>query len=189
MKFLSNTWQKLSSMSTGKKVYAGMWALTGALMISLIGMFVGLNDKYKLSTPKDQTGWTVKAVNAEAGVSFPKYDQYSVQVIKTGDVVDVTGATQKLVKDAYVSLDKAKLVEDFKIWFDQSKPQFTGSTKDSKALYEVDKWETVLTNEAKDAVNATAAVGALFGAALIGTVFTTVGVSMHEKRKRTGGKK
>lgn len=172
-------------MSLGKKIYAVLWAVTGGLLIALIVMFVSLNNTYgKTTPPKD--GWTVKAINAKEGANYTA----PVVKLKAAAAEDIKDAFGKVVvpkgtaADATVTTADALRVEAFKEYFVFEKQPVNTVATD---IYDLDKWDATKTGSAKEATNATATVGALFGISLVGTIFTTVGVSVYEKRK--GGRK
>lgn len=175
-------------MSLGKKIYASLWAVTGALLVALIVMFVSLNDKYnKTIAPKD--GWSIKIVGSASDKGLPSYGEYKVTALKDAEAgmkfSDGTDATFK--KGDKVDLTTAKKVEEIRVYFDMDHYTSSTETTPAAALYATDEWKATPTSTEKNAINATATVGALFGVSLIGTVFTTVGVSMYEKKR--GGKK
>lgn len=276
-------------MSLGKKIYAGLWAITGGLLIALIAMFVGLNTTFQDKTPP-KDGWTTKAVGKTDNIKFqgdaaynvmatPTFDkdgnlelasvfkfdtlkqaatkhdfrnEYNANVFLVGALpanateaakeshfaiyvkavrgaqkdtfveltADVKGAPlnnlvnkkgdattaslkefaltdvkivdEVALKEIHVTADGKKTVaKDDKDAYPTGSRLATANddvVASIAALYDIDEWKDVITTKNAHAQNTTAAIGALFGIALVGTVFTTVGVSAYEKRRRGGNK-
>lgn len=183
-------------MSLGKKIYTAIWAVTGGLLIALIAMFVALNNEYAQKQPatkgysvtakvdlgKDASG---KAIALEDAI---KTDKATLKVALTDKLVGVDGKEilpASSAVDTKVSVEAALKDADFAKHFNFETVTVKGETIYKYALGDL---AMELTPKSASATNATATVGGLFLAGLMGSIFTTVGVSIKEKRSKGGSK-
>lgn len=113
-KSISSTGNSIKMMPKGKKIYAGLWVVTGILLASLIGVFVGFADT---SSVKDTTNAQWKIDQELVPASELKFvDKGQVGKIEAGEVtlgdkdvtslvingqkVDLTTVTQQQINDA-----------------------------------------------------------------------------------------
>lgn len=182
-------WNKWNQLSIGKKIYSILWAFTGGLIITLIIMFVSLNSTYGLKNPP-KDGWTVVAAEAKPGMNFPSEDQIKVKTkIEIEDGIfdefnhRVVPAGTPAGTEFYFSA--ARKVEAFNEYFVFVTIKVG---EEDVTPYKLGLWDATATPKAKTAINATATIGAIFGVALVSTIFTTVIVSVKEKKTKGGSK-
>ena len=184
MKLFSNFNQK----STLTKIYIWLWSLTGAIIVSIIIMFISLNKTYSETSGKNvysvsisQDGLAQEEKSQDNNMEFtiPTQKSYEVELKDSGETMNLLQALEKF-GDKFKN--KVVLGEDNKILMAGTKT----SDSNGKYYYQLGNLSGAKpTVKAKRAINATAAVGGIFIISLISALTTTV-VAVSQKKKRGG---
>ncbi len=204
---INKIWKKITSMSKGKKIYAGFWLVTGIFLIAFIAVvsvFASIigGKTYDLKNKDGSSASYSYEIHANPGSLTPDAQDIILGSITLKDgQTAIPGVTN--LKDALEARVGATLggevvtTDPWQVYdltkatannFGTNNYYYTWGKDDKEFRH--GEWTSISASpKAAKAQNSIAAVGVLFALSLIGAVGTTVGVSVIEARKKKGGKK